>query len=222
MDNTPTYAELNSFKKETLHDLCAKMKLPVSGKKADLISRLQSANISYSDLQVPHLKELCEHNQLKKGGTKEELITRLSGGYQRLTIPEKSEKQEQSNESPVKVQKQGKSLVLSKERLSIFLVEELKEWCRESQLPVGGNKSDLVDRLFANGLALDSLYKSSLKDICEAEGKPTSGTVQELIERLTNSIPVKIEKYIAVSNKKAANSQKLNDDTVKAGKQMVC
>ncbi len=71
---------------------------------------------------------------------------------------------------------------------------ELQDMCDDLELPVSGNKEDLVFRVLGDPdfnleTALAYLDKEGLKDICDAMGIRTQGVRDELVERILRRIP---------------------------------
>jgi len=81
-----------------------------------------------------------------------------------------------------------------------FSREELKYICRKFELPVSGNKSDLVDNIIKKNIhpkeVLEIQKLDDLKVICEMMGLIKSGNKKELVDRMLEHINVaKVKTY---------------------------
>jgi hypothetical protein len=73
---------------------------------------------------------------------------------------------------------------------------ELQDICDELDVPVSGNKEDLVFRILGNSafapeMALAYVDKEGLKEICDALGLRTQGVRDELEERIRRVVPAR-------------------------------
>ena len=134
--------------------------LPVGGKKVELIERLkgetlgpieeteeegeetpdeESDKVDYDSMTVPLLKEALKEQGLPVGGKKAELIERLKGE----TLGPIEETEEEGKETP-----DEESDEVDYDSMTVPL---LKEALKEQGLPVGGKKTELIERLKGGG-----------------------------------------------------------------------
>jgi len=147
-----------------LKDKLREVGLTVGGRKSELIERLNE----YYYLQTPNYEEE-EHQQFDEGKHKDEMI---------ISDDIEGDTGEQSDVEGKYIDEMVLSDDTGKEDLTKLNVATLKDRLRDMGLPLGGRKSELIERL------QNAKEEDILKERLRSLGLPVAGRKEELIERL--------------------------------------
>ena len=135
----------------------------------------------YVSQNLADLKKLCKERKLKVGGKKEELVQRLlesdgdEGDQQSESEDEQSEDENENEEKEdEKEQDKKENEYMDIEIITSYKIPELKHFCSQRNLKVGGKKEELIYRLrdYNERKNNESLgEKAKEEDDCEDEGE---------------------------------------------------
>lgn len=137
-----------------------------------------------STLDIHTLKAICVMRGIRATGTKDEIIYRITNESLAWTWnPPDIDNDE--NYSP----------------LEALSVQELREMCRDCNVPVSGNKSNLIHRLHSRSVPTRSFHNvslevylqrltlSELKEICRSQQIQVSGNKATIVQRIMEKCP---------------------------------
>lgn len=188
---------LNGLNKEDLSSILNNFRLPISGSKDDLISRLINAMIPPFDLlnvfHIEALREICRQNGITVSGIKSTVISNIVTHFDSGNDLDAGKKEEPEILIPVESEpKEMPPDIYSKVLLNLSN-QQLYDILYKSYLPTSGSKEEkvirIVDSNWAERSILNQLRKEDIAQLCRKNNLLSSGSKQQLLDRIIDLNP---------------------------------